>query len=80
MLDAHGQVGVVASKLNAAQVFRWTGDLPQDVNYAVKSVHLQQLMSRVESQGEAPETVTGEGVEALAPLVQSALVRVSVKY
>lgn len=44
LLNKQGEVvGVVAAKLNAAQVFNWTGDLPQNVNYAVKSQPLLQL-------------------------------------
>jgi S1-C subfamily serine protease len=37
LLDMRGQViGVVVSKLNASQVARQTGDIPQNVNFAVK--------------------------------------------
>ena len=37
LLDMRGQViGVVVSKLNAGQVARQTGDIPQNVNFAVK--------------------------------------------
>jgi serine protease Do len=31
-------MGVVVSKLNAAAVFRMTGDIPQNVNFALKGV------------------------------------------
>ena len=38
MLDASGYlVGIVTSKLNAAQVARFTGDIPQNVNFALKA-------------------------------------------
>ena len=37
LLDMRGQViGVVVSKLNAGQIARQTGDIPQNVNFAVK--------------------------------------------
>jgi S1-C subfamily serine protease len=39
-------VGVVASKLDAQAVARVTGDLPQNVNYAIKSQFLADLIER----------------------------------
>jgi len=43
LLDMRGQViGVVVSKLNAGQVARQTGDIPQNVNFAVK--HTEALV------------------------------------
>jgi S1-C subfamily serine protease len=39
-------VGVVASKLDAAAVARQTGDIPQNVNYAIKSQYLLELLER----------------------------------
>lgn len=40
-------VGVVVSKLNAIKVFKWTGDLPENVNYAVKISYLRALAGDV---------------------------------
>ena len=38
LLDTSGHlVGIVTSKLNAAQVARFTGDIPQNVNFALKA-------------------------------------------
>jgi S1-C subfamily serine protease len=38
LLDASGHlVGIVTSKLNAAQIARFTGDIPQNVNFALKA-------------------------------------------
>jgi hypothetical protein len=38
LLDASGHlVGIVTAKLNAAQVARMTGDIPQNVNFAIKA-------------------------------------------
>ena len=62
LLDAHGRVvGVVASKLAAARVFEWTGDLPQNINYAVKSAYLRTLL---ESKGikHTSETTWPNGI------------------
>jgi S1-C subfamily serine protease len=39
-------VGIVTSKLRAIKVFRWTGDLPQNVNYAMKSRYLLHLLKQ----------------------------------
>jgi hypothetical protein len=37
-------VGIVTSKLRADAVYRATGDLPQNVNYAVKTYAVLKLM------------------------------------
>lgn len=76
LVDGRGQVvGVVAAKLNAAKVYRETGDLPQNVSYAVKSIHLHQLLQSVTAGDVQTQDVHGAGVEELAPQVQSAVVR-----
>jgi S1-C subfamily serine protease len=76
LLNMQGEVvGVVAAKLNAAQVFNWTGDLPQNVNYAVKSKPLSQLVGAVTST----KAVLGKGAESLAPQVEMAVVLIRVK-
>lgn len=80
LLNHQGEVvGVVAAKLNAAKVFQWTGDLPQNVNYAVKSTHLQRLIEEVQMTTDSAPVVAGDGVEQLAPQVQAAVVRISVR-
>jgi S1-C subfamily serine protease len=77
LIDSEGRVvGIVASKLNAAKVFEWTGDLPQNVNYAVKSIFLSRLMS-----GDvllAGNIVSGVGIQGKAPAVKEAVVRIEV--
>jgi S1-C subfamily serine protease len=76
LLNMQGEVvGVVAAKLNAAQVFDWTGDLPQNVNYAVKSKPLLQLVGAVKNA----KIVLGTGAETLAPQVEMAVVLIRVK-
>jgi S1-C subfamily serine protease len=37
-------IGIVTSKLAAEKVFQWTGDLPQNVNFAVKTICLDALL------------------------------------
>lgn len=45
LIDAHGEViGVVVSKLNALRVAQVTGDIPQNVNFAVAAAPLKALM------------------------------------
>jgi len=44
VLNMSGEVvGIATYKLNAAKVFEWTGDLPENVNYAVKVQYLEPL-------------------------------------
>jgi len=46
LVNMHGQVvGIVTSKLNAVSMFKWTGDLPENVNYAIKAPYLKALLS-----------------------------------
>jgi len=46
LINMEGEVvGVVMAKLNAVKMFKWTGDLPQNVNYAIKVPYLKGLIS-----------------------------------
>ncbi len=48
LVNMEGEVvGIVTSKINAVKMFRWTGDLPQNINYGVKIFYLQGLLSSV---------------------------------
>ncbi|MBL7205192.1 MAG: SEL1-like repeat protein [Desulfobacteraceae bacterium] len=48
LINMKGEVvGVVMAKLNAVKIFKWTGDLPQNVNYAIKIPYLTGLISSV---------------------------------
>ena len=45
ILNTDGEViGVVTSKLSAMKMVEWTGDLPQNVNYAVKAPYVEVLL------------------------------------
>ena len=45
LLNDFGEVvGIVTSKLHAVKMFQWTGDLPENVNYAVKIHYLKALI------------------------------------
>jgi S1-C subfamily serine protease len=48
LLNMNGEVtGVVTSKLSAIKMFKWTGDLPQNVSYAVKIQYVKPLLEFV---------------------------------
>lgn len=49
LINAMGEVvGIVTSKLSAAKIFEKTGDLPQNVNYAIKANYLELLSGEIE--------------------------------
>ena len=44
LLNENGEVvGIITSKLHAVRIFRSTGDLPQNVNYAIKAQYITLL-------------------------------------
>lgn len=56
LLDMGGQVvGVIVSKLNAQRIAQQTGDIPQNVNFAVKGVEAMEFLRR---HGVTPATGT----------------------
>ena len=70
LLDKSGQViGVVVSKLNATKVYKLTGDLPQNINFAVKGALLRGFLDihGVNYRtGDAKAALSGEDVAAKA--------------
>jgi S1-C subfamily serine protease len=55
LINMRGEVvGVTTSKMSAIKVFKWTGDLPQNVNYAVKVGYVRALLSSVDSASSVP--------------------------
>jgi uncharacterized protein len=58
LLDASGHlVGIVTAKLNAARVARFTGDIPQNVNFALKA---EVARTFLDSKGIAYRTAPSE--------------------
>ena len=46
LLNLKGEaIGITTSKLNAAKIFEWTGNIPENTNYAVKSGYIRTLIS-----------------------------------
>jgi hypothetical protein len=76
LLNMNGQVvGIVTSKLNADAVFRRTGDLPQNVNYALKTSVINDFL---EGSGSMRKLSSGSGgekrkLENLADSVQKSV-------
>jgi TPR repeat protein len=61
LLNMKGEVvGIVTAKLSAAEVFKWTGDLPQNVNYAVKAPYLSVLLSSTPDAANIRELPSGK--------------------
>lgn len=79
LINERGEVvGVVVSKLDAANVFQWTGDLPQNVNYAVKAVYLRSLLDTLGSNARGGQVLPVEGAPMtdIVKRVQSSVVLV----
>ncbi len=73
LLDRQGNViGVIVSKLNAARVAQRTGDIPQNVNFAVKGTEAVDFLRRnsvtpvlrESPSGERPAVDVGEQAHA----------------
>lgn len=48
LVNMRGEVvGITTSKLDAVRVFKYTGDLPEGINYAVKSQYIAALIASV---------------------------------
>lgn len=76
LINMQGQVvGIVTSKLSAMSVFRWTGDLPQNVNYAMKSGLLLDLLESLGEQDMVLDEVepVGENLQQLAAAIKDSV-------
>jgi serine protease Do len=70
LVDAHGNlVGTVISKLNAMKIVQATGDMPQNVNFAIKS---SVVASFLESRGITYETTASSNALSPADLADHA--------
>ncbi len=75
LLNMDGEVvGITTSKLRAAKIFKWTGDLPKNVNYAIKTGYLAMLLSSVPSSHKIPVLPVRAGnVEQLAARIEKSV-------
>lgn len=77
VLNMRGEVvGIALSKLNAAEVFRWTGDVPENVGYAVKVAYLEAMLDSVPQKERELATVElpeGATLKDLAAAVQDSV-------
>lgn len=73
LLNRRGEVvGLVTAKLSAETVFRHTGDLPQNVNYAIKVAYLEALIG---IPTKSPQVAAGEAsLEVLAKRISPSVV------
>lgn len=74
-------IGVVSSKLSALKMFKSTGDLPQNVNYAIKSNYLLELISTItglKTHLKSPFLATKRELSDLTEQVEKATVLVLV--
>jgi S1-C subfamily serine protease len=57
LMNMNGEaIGATTSKLDAVQVFRFTGDLPEGINFAVKSHYIAALIASTKSAHNLEET------------------------
>ncbi|MEE8481721.1 MAG: trypsin-like peptidase domain-containing protein, partial [Acidiferrobacterales bacterium] len=76
LINMQGKVvGVVTSKLSAMTIFRWTGDLPQNVNYAMKSGLLLDFLERLGEQDLVLDEIdsVGNSLQALAAAIKDSV-------
>lgn len=76
-MDQHGNViGVVSAKLSAAAMLKITGELPENVNYAVKSSFLLSFLESVPEvtlQLKEPNTSALDSAQVVEKAKASAL-------
>lgn len=74
LLNMKGEaIGIVTYKLNAATVFQWTGDLPENVNYAIKIQYLEPLISGFANPGVLSNKAEAGDLENLAKKVMGSV-------
>ncbi len=70
LLNMKGEVvGVATYKLNAAKVFQWTGDLPENVNYAVKVQYLEPLIKPLAKTAKSSSRSKASNLEELSQTI-----------
>jgi S1-C subfamily serine protease len=77
LLNTSGEVvGIIVSKLAAINVFKWTGDLPENVNYAVRTDYAKPLFGALDKLEFPVLSPKKEDVEELVSRLSPAVVMV----
>lgn len=79
LLNMNGEViGIVTAKLSAVKMFNWTGDLPQNVNYAVKATYITALLNSVKEIAPAIGNLPAQpaNLESLSSRIQNSILMV----
>lgn len=74
-----GVVGIVTAKLSAVTIYNATGDLPENVNYAVKTAYLKILLDSEDIQYEEENAKESIGIETLSELYSKSVAMVLVR-
>lgn len=80
LIDANGNiVGMIVSKLSAVNVAKIHGDIPQNVNYAVKSDAIRPLLDKYNSRLRSFDTISAEiPFETIVRKTQNSIVMIVV--
>lgn len=74
LVNQNGEVvGVISAKLSATVVLEKTGDLPQNINYAVKARYLQGLLADVPARTATPQKIRAGTVENMVSQMNDAV-------
>ena len=79
MLDLRGRLlGVVVAKLDALMIAGTTGDVPQNVNYAIKGAYLRPLLDQggIEDAQPADDSSPQPSFEEAIERARKSIVRV----
>ena len=78
LVDMQGRVvGVVAAKLRAENMLHATGDLTENVNYAVKAGRLRSMLNMLDEP--EPKPTRAQPLDVLARQVEASVVRIVVE-
>jgi len=82
LLNMQGEVvGIITSKLSAQKMFEWTGDVPQNVNYAIKINQLRALMNTLKTDEQvvmgSTENKQDQNLESLASILVDSVILVA---
>jgi len=77
LLDLAGHVvGVVVAKLNAQRVAQRTGDIPQNVNFAIKGSEAVEFLRGLHQEPRLAETATVQSAAAVGEIADASTVLV----